>query len=186
MENKNQYYELTEQQMLQLWKEEHHLEQTRHDCVVERTDGIDLDAWLTMQVREWYGHLLETAAVEWLPVEDVTNGVRMSVDSEGVVTASVPVECVRPVEWQLDGWSHSVTHFVESGSVEAEVQQSVWTRGSKEHPAVVDCGSSLILYSLAAGERAVLRKARCVVRPADGTYKFHYAALRTIREFPLV
>ncbi|MBR1543812.1 MAG: hypothetical protein IJ626_02835 [Muribaculaceae bacterium] len=185
MENKNQYYELSEQEMLELWKREHHLEETRGDCLMEREDGIDLDEWLTLQMREWYGRLLETAPVEWLPVEDVTNSVRMSVDGEGVVTASVPAHCVRPVEWQLEGWKNSVTHFAESGSMEAEVQRSVWTRGAKEHPAVVDCGNTLILYSLGTGERAVLKKARCVVRPEDGTYKFHYAALRTIREFPL-
>lgn len=185
MENRNQIYDLNEQGILELWKKIHHLEQVRTDCLVERTDGIDLDAWLLTHIKQWYARLLETAPVEWLPVEDVINDVRMSIDSEGVVVAQVTVQCVRPVEWKLAGWKRSVTHFVKAGTVEAEVQTCVWTRGAKENPAVVDCGNTLILYSLNSGERAILETARCVVRPADGNYRFHNAALGTIRDWHL-
>lgn len=180
MENTNQFLHLSEPQMLDLWKTVLRLQPVRRDCAIERDDGVDLDALLLIGIKQWYAHLLATAPVEWLPIEDVKAQVTLTADDEGIVTASVPPSCVRPIEWRLHGWRRSVTRFLVPGDAETEVQYSPWTRGNCNQPAGIDCGSRLVLFGAMAGTPPTLAMARCVVRPADGTYSLHQAALSTI------
>ncbi len=180
MENSSQFLKLDEQHMLNLWKTIMHFEPTRLDCVIERKDGIDIDALLTIHINQWYAHLLETAPVQWLPVVDVKTQVALSIDKEGVVTATIPQQCVRPIEWQLNGWQQSVTSFLQPDSHEAANQHCMWTRGNSHTPAAIDCGDTLKLFSGKAGNTPTLLKARCVVRPGNGLYQFHAVALATI------
>lgn len=180
MRNTNQMMTLTEQQMLDLYKTMTHLTEVRRDCSVERDDGIDLDAWLTLRLQQWYAHLLMTAPAEWVPVEDVKAGVTLATDSRGVVTATVPPQCVRPVEWRLAGWSGSVTSFLRPDDRQVALQLNPWTRSGSCRPAVVDHGDHLMMYCAPADTSPSLDVARCVVRPSDGAYVFHAAALSTL------
>ena len=52
MENLNQFYNLTESEMLSLWKQVMRLETPRRDCTVEWDDGIDLDALLLTHIKQ--------------------------------------------------------------------------------------------------------------------------------------
>jgi hypothetical protein len=180
MENMSQLRTLSESKMLALWKQIMHLDAVRHECTVERDDGIDIDALLLTHISQWYAHLLATTPVEWLPVDDVKADVTMTADSSGVVTAIVPARCVRPVEWKLSGWQCSVTRFLNPDDDEARLQHDTWLRAGKCHPAVVDCSNRLLLYSIDTDATPVLDIARCVVRPADGSYIFHNEAIATI------
>ena len=180
MENSNLFFDLSEQEMLALYKTMTHLTEVRRDCVVERDDGIDLDAWLTLLLQQWYAELLTTAPVEWLPVEDVSADVTVTTDGHGVVTATVPPQCVRPVEWRLEGWHTSVTSFMSPQDPLVKLQLNPWTRGNACRPAAIDHGDHLVLYSVPPESVPVVTLARCVVRPADGHYRFHQAALSTL------
>lgn len=180
MENTNQQLTYNSTEILNLWKTIMHLEPVRRDCMIERDDGIDIDALLTLHIRQWYAQLLETAPAEWLPIEDVKNDCRLNLGNDQVVTATLPPQCVRPVEWKLKGWQHSVTHFLKPGDPEAIVQQCEWTRGRSHCPAVIDMGNTMQLFSAASNSLPTLEVARCVVRPADDIYRFHAAALSTI------
>lgn len=180
MENTNQMMDLTEQEMLALYKTMTHLTTVRRDCTVERDDGIDLDEWLTQRLRQWYAHLLLTVPTEWLPVEDVKADVTVTADARGVVTATVAPQCVRPVEWRLAGWHSSVTTFLSPQDPMVRLQLNPWTRGSACRPAATDHGDHLLLYSVEPGSAVTLELARCVVRPAAGRYRFHAAALSTL------
>lgn len=180
METANLFFDLSEQEMLALYKTMTHLTEVRRDCIVERDDGIDLDAWLTLRLQQWYAQLLTTAPVEWLPVEDVRADVTLTTALHGVVTATVPPHCVRPVEWRLEGWHASVTHFLSPQDPLARLQLTPWTRGNAYSPAVIDHGDHLVLYSVPPESVPVLVVARCVVRPTDGHYRFHQAALATL------
>lgn len=62
---------LSEDEMLDLWKTRIGLMQARRDCTIEREDGIDLDGELLVEIQQWYATLLATAPVEWLPTEDL-------------------------------------------------------------------------------------------------------------------
>ncbi len=180
MENTNQMMDLSEQQMLALYKTMTHLDEVRRDCTIERDDGIDLDGWLALRLQQWYAQLLETAPAEWLPVEDVKAQVALAVDACGVARATVPAQCVRPVEWRLAGWHSSVVSFMSPRDPQVRLQHNPWTRGSACRPAAIDYGDHLLLYSVPDGGEARVDVARCVVRPADGHYRFHAAALSTL------
>ena len=179
MENSNQFYNLNESEMLALWKQLMHLDTPRRDCAVEGDDGVDIDALLTTHIKQWYAQLLNTAPCHLLPVQDVKSDVLLQACIDGTVEATPPQYCVRPVEWRLNGWERSVTTFLEPSSREAMVQLNKWTRGRACNPAVIDYGSRLLLVSAAVTPPQLIT-ARCVVRPASGTYQFHASLLNTI------
>ena len=179
MENKNQFLNLNESEMLALWKQISRLDTPRRDCNVEWDDGIDLDALLTTHIKQWYAHQLNTAPAHLLPIEDVKDQILLSCDNDGVVIAATPDHCVRPVEWKLTEWERSVTEFLDPCSHEAMVQLTPWTRGGVSKPAIIDYGFQMLLLSAPSGNPS-LALARCVVRPADGTYSFHSDLLATI------
>lgn len=173
---------LSREQMLAMWKRLLHFETPRRDCVVERDDGLDLDAWLMTIIDTWYAHTLATAPVEWLPVEDLRDHVTLTLLSDGAVDVALPVQAVRPVEWKLDGWKCPVSEFAAPDSVTAALQANPFTRGGACRPVVVDHGDRLTLFSAPdAPAPPRLSTARCVVRPADGTFIIHQEALSTIR-----
>lgn len=184
MENTNGMLDLSENEMLNMWKTLLHLDTARHDCTLEREDGIDLDSLLTMHLRQWYAELLATATAELLPTDDVAAEVTLTADVNGAVTAMVPAQCVRPVEWQLRNWQHSVTQFLQPDSPEAKPQHNQWTCGKSHNPAAIDYGNRLLLLSCEPGEKPELVMARCVVRPADGHYRLHQRLIAQLPDLP--
>lgn len=178
------FIDLGEQEMLALWKQVMRVTPVRRECVVERDDGIDLDAYLLVRLRQWYAHLLVTAPLEWVPVEDLKAEVPLAADERGVVTATLPERCVRPVEWMLAGWTRSVTAFPAADAPEAAAQRSEWTQGGPCRPAIVRHDDRLMLYGVAPGTQPQLVLARCVAVPAAGRYRFHADALATLPQWP--
>ncbi len=137
MENTSQFYDLTPSQMVALARELLLLQPPMGDCTITRTDGIDLDALLTTHLGRWYAQLLLTAPAEWLPVEDVAAQVTLDIDDYGVVTATPPSHCVRPLEWRLEGWHCSVTAFLKPDEPDARLQLNPWTRAGVFLPAAM-------------------------------------------------
>lgn len=178
MENTNQFYNLTKNEMLALWKQVLHLETPRRDCTVEWDDGIDLDALLLTHIKQWYAQLLNTAAIHLLPIDNVASDVSLTT-RDGIVVATVPEQCVRPVEWKLAEWRRSVTTFLDPCSHEAMLQLNEWTRGGACNPAIIDYGFQMLMMS-STSSTPQLELARCVVCPADGSYQFHSDLLSTI------
>lgn len=178
MENVNQMMRLTGGELLSMWKTLLRLDEVRRECLLERSDGVDLDAWLMLHINKWYGELLAGARVEWLPVEDVSSSVVLTPLSSGIVRASVPSHCVRPVEWRLSGWEKSVTRFCAPDDAAAKRQLTPWLRSGSHRPQAVDYGDHLLLYGY-SGTAPQLAVARCVVRPADGQFVFHQQAVST-------
>ena len=171
---------LSASQMLDLWKMRSGYSVARRDCAIERDDGIDVDEYFTLEMNRWYAQLLAEAPVEWLPVEDLAAELGVTTDACGVVEAVVPACCVRPVEWHVEGWKRDVVTFHPAGSPEALRQGVEWLRGSAERPVAVVSTGKVTLYSVKPGSEAVVDKALCVVRPADGSFRFSQAALATL------
>ncbi len=61
MENTSQFMELSESEMLDLWKTMMQLQPAHYGCAIERTDGIDIDELLLIHIRKWYASLLLSA-----------------------------------------------------------------------------------------------------------------------------
>ena len=180
MRSKSFLMELTEEEMLEMWKLRVGLMPARRDCTVEREDGLDLDGKLLVDIKQWYAQLLATGPVEWLPVEDVSGDVTAESDSTGVITAVMPDRCVRPVSWHVAGWAVDVTRFEEPDSVVARQQSLEWLRGGGARPVAVLREDAVLLYTTDSPEDFTIDKALCVVRPDDGSYQFSQEALATI------
>lgn len=181
MENTSQFMELSESEMLDLWKTMMQLQPAHYGCTIERTDGIDIDELLLIHIRKWYASLLLSAPDGIVPVEDVKDRLSVMVADNGVVTAMVPPECVRPVEWKLKAWQKSVTLFLQPNVPEAAYLHNEWTRPGVCDPAAVDYGNRILLFTLPDGELPIFDMARCVVRPTNGKYIFHASVLESLR-----
>ena len=181
MENTSQFMELSESEMLDLWKTMMQLQPAHYGCAIERTDGIDIDELLLIHIRKWYASLLLSAPDGIVPVEDVKDRLSVMVADNGVVTAMVPPECVRPVEWKLKAWQKSVTLFLQPNVPEAAYLHNDWTRPGVCDPAAVDYGNRILLFTLPDGELPIFDMARCVVRPTNGKYIFHASVLESLR-----
>ena len=179
MENTSQFMELSESEMLDLWKTMMQLQPAHYGCTIERTDGIDIDELLLIHIRKWYASLLLSAPDGIVPVEDVKDRLSVMVADNGVVTAMVPPECVRPVEWKLKAWQKSVTLFLQPNVPEAAYLHNEWTRPGVCDPAAVDYGNRILLFTLPDGELPIFDMARCVVRPTNGKYVFHASVLES-------
>ena len=116
-----------------------------------------------------------------LPIEDLASDVELTT-RDGMVIATSPEQSVRPVEWKLAEWQRSVTTFLDPCSHEAMLQLNEWNRGGAYNPAIIDYGFQLLMMSTASASPQ-LELARCVVRPADGSYQFHASLLSTIPEW---
>ena len=167
--------------MLDLWKTMMQLQPAHYGCTIERTDGIDIDELLLIHIRKWYASLLLSAPDGIVPVEDVKDRLSVMVADNGVVTAMVPPECVRPVEWKLKAWQKSVTLFLQPNVPEAAYLHNEWTRPGVCDPAAVDYGNRILLFTLPDGELPIFDMARCVVRPTNGKYVFHASVLESQR-----
>lgn len=181
MENTSQFMELSESEMLDLWKTMMQLQPAHYGCAIERTDGIDIDELLLIHIRKWYASLLLSAPDGIVPVEDVKDRLSVMVADNGVVTAMVPPECVRPVEWKLKAWQKGVTLFLQPNVPEAAYLHNEWTRPGVCDPAAVDYGNRILLFTLPDGELPIFDMARCVVRPTNGKYVFHASVLESQR-----
>ncbi|MDE6490780.1 MAG: hypothetical protein K2L49_06440 [Muribaculaceae bacterium] len=96
----------TSQQMLEEWKLRRAIGPMRADCTVTRSDGIDLDALLTAEMRGWYLRLLDTAPPEMLAPEDISALVEITIDSTtGALIVILPPQCRRVIEVKLKGWT---------------------------------------------------------------------------------
>lgn len=173
--------ELSEIEMLDLWKTMMQLQPAHYGCTIERIDGIDIDELLLIHIRKWYASLLLSAPDGIVPVEDVKDRLSVMVADNGVVTAMVPPECVRPVEWKLKAWQKSVTLFLQPHVPEAAYLHNEWTRPGVCDPAAVDYGNRILLFTLPDGELPIFDMARCVVRPTNGKYIFHTSVLESLR-----
>ena len=173
--------ELSESEMLDLWKSMMQLQPAHYGCAIERPDGIDIAELLLIHFRKWYASLLLSAPDGFVPVEDVKDRLSVMVADNGVVTAMVPPECVRPVEWKLKAWQKSVTLFLQPNVPEAAYLHNEWTRPGVCDPAAVDYGNRILLFTLPDGELPIFDMARCVVRPTNGKYVFHASVLESLR-----
>ena len=178
----NTMLRLSESEMITLWKQILHLEVPRSDCDVERTDGIDLDAMVATHIKQWYAHLLRTAPLHLVPVEDVIGSATM-VSGQGVCTVQLPERCARPVEVKMMAWKRSVTEFLSPDHPAAKMQSSALMRAGNENPVVVAYDNRLELYPAPESGPAPITTLRAVAAPADGTYAFSPQALDTIPHF---
>lgn len=104
---------LTAAEMLARWRLLKAIEPARLDCSVERTDGIDLDAYLSAEMRRWYLDLLDHAPASLLAPANIAS--RASVRDCGThAFVRLPAGCRRVLAVRLAGWPLAVSPVADS------------------------------------------------------------------------
>lgn len=150
--------QLTREEMLEKWRLVRHFEPLRSDATVVRSDGIDLDRLLELEIESWYERRLRELAVEDLPQTDVTSSVEMTVESDGSGSVRLPADVVRVAEVMVDGWSREAKVIEDEECAEALDQSNRYTRGGSINPvAVVGRCGVLRLYTPPRGGEGLKR-----------------------------
>lgn len=174
---------LSENEMLALWRQVMNIDVNRTNCQVEVDDGIEIDALLRTHIKQWYDNLLETAPLQWLPQTDVASQAVATANSEGVVNIELPNGCVRLSQLMLQGWQQPVTQFHQPDDDVALMQTSPYLRGALCNPVAVLYEQSVMAYSIEPGTQPVVTQLLAVMRNDAGKYVFSRSAIATIPQF---
>lgn len=160
---------LDEAEMLELWRLVRGFEPLRADMSVERTDGVDLDRLLRVEMRQWYERQLATLPAESLPEEDLAGEVKATTTADGAWRVELPERCLGVRVVKLASWSRNGRIEADGDGPTARNQRSEYLRGSASNPVVLTSGRELRLYMPAgAGDR--IESLRCSVRPPEGEF----------------
>lgn len=159
-------------EMLNEWKLRTQMVNFHRDCIVEREDGIDLDAVLLKKLNDIYERLLVEAPIEFLPVYDVAEDCALMVRADWSARVVLPETCVRVVEVKLSSSDRSLTEFVKPDTRLAKMQASEWTRAGALHPVCVEEHRCLDIYSLKEGVESKIDKLLAVCRKDADTFEF--------------
>lgn len=159
----------TEARLLEEWKLRSRLEPLRTDCVMTRTDGLDIDTYLLRELRAWYLRQLATAPVDTLPLTDIAPLLTMTRAPDGAGLVNLPDGCLRVVSVEMDGWHRPAVIVTDPECTEAVAQTSPYSRGGVCRPVAVIYPGRMMLYTppaYTAGPSSVL----AVTLPPEGTY----------------
>lgn len=176
---------LSRADMLAQWKMRRYLEPLRQDCLMSRSDGIDLDAYCVMEMRRWYLDLMATAPMEYLAPSDLTltATVRRGEGNRGLIT--LPAGTVRIVRVKLSGWQREATVVTDMSSPLARLQRNRFSCGGVERPVALWSGegSVLELFSLPSlAGTPVVEALTAVVDPGPELYEFDERAWNMLPE----
>ena len=104
--------EYTKEEMMALWKRRHFIEPLRADCVISRSDGVNMDARVAEDMRAWYLHLLRNGPVEHLAPADMSLTCSVSRNSTGALQIRLPASAVRVTAVKLSGWERAVVPMI--------------------------------------------------------------------------
>lgn len=159
----------TEARLLEEWKLRSRLEPLRTDCVITRTDGIDMDTYLLRELRAWYMRELATAPVDTLPLTDIAPGLTMTRAPDGAGMVKLPAGCLRVVSVEMEGWHRPAVIVADPECAEAVAQTSPYSRGGVCRPVAVIYPDRMMLYTPPADAKAP-SSVLAVTEPPEGTY----------------
>lgn len=163
----------SKQEMVAQWKRRTWLEPLRTDCIISRSDGINLDEYAEIEMRKWYLKLLHEAPLEMLSVSDLTLTSTVKRSSAGQIYVDLPDGVIRLVRVRLSGWERDAEIVTDSSSRLALRQSNPFSRGGVSMPVAVVSGKRLELFS-AESSRVVpgLECLWAIVDPGPDTYRF--------------
>ena len=156
--------------MLELWRRHCGVEPLRLDSTVTRTDGVDIDALLTQQMRLWYVNLLATAPERWLSVSDVKSkcSVNFAV-GDGMALISAPPSVVRVLRVGFSEVNLPLTPSADAETVRRCGSNPYWTR-----PLMAPLGKG---SWVACGVSGQLTSVEAIVDDGEEIYTFDEQAL---------
>lgn len=164
------------------------LEPLRHDCTIEQSDGIDVDALLEAQLRAWYLNLLDTAPAELLAPDNISATVTAVAADGGGVKLTMPAMCRRVFDVQLKGWQRAVKVLPASECERvAALQQNPYTAATAMRPVAVlmpgatgGKAAAVLAFPTPGGASPQVALATAVLDQGESIYSFDESALATM------
>ncbi len=171
---------LSTDEMLSQWRMRRALEPLRSDCTIERIDGIDIDTFLKMEMRDWYLNLLDTAPAHLLMLTDITSNVSVSRNNDQSAIITLPQGCRRVIQLSIDCCDNPV-EIVAADSPLAMCQLNPFSRSGSIAPVAIVHHDRVIIY--AGSNNFNISHMLCIMEPDDGFYELDEAALSLIPKF---
>lgn len=170
---------LTKAQLLKEWQLRSFPEPVNAGCTVEFTGGVDLAAYMSARMDDWYRALLADAPLEMLAPVDISSRVRVSLTDGGTALIRLPDDAVRVASLTLKGAGSVVLTGGSAG--ESAISMSLYSRrgGRRSTVAVVD-GSALRIYPPLPFDSVPEVESLMAVVDVDGEYRLDSRALSTI------
>lgn len=172
---------LSHEQMLAQWKMRHYLEPVRSDSEVSRSNGVNVDYMLSLEMRDWYLELLDKGELRYLELTDIASETAtINRPETGAVVIKLPEQCRRVVSVKIAGNEREI--MPEQDEYRKYLQLSEYTRGGASEPvAVMTKGGELVLYGNDInGKAPEIEHIYAVMLPPDGKYVLDESALKTI------
>ncbi|MDE6270053.1 MAG: hypothetical protein K2M12_04255 [Muribaculaceae bacterium] len=167
-------------EMKKLWRRAAGLEPQRTDCMVDRTDGVDVDAMIEPRMRAWYLNLLDRAPVELLRVEDVAEEViiRGNVGRPGGL-GTLPGRVRRLLSIRQTGWlTATVPRSAEEAAETLRRSLNPYLQPGPAVPLCVMLGRDFELQPYEDGD--VVVSARAITDPGPENYVLDESLLASI------
>ena len=150
----------------------------RSDCVIEYTDGIDVDAMIDSRLRQWYLKLLSEGPRELLTEQDMAASATVGTEDVPAAGCSVrlPAACVRAFALRLSQWRHPASILpAEAMARVVERQKNPFLRATVDSPVAVmaPCGRAVLAWPADNAVAALTG----VCDTNDGTYSMDETAL---------
>ena len=159
----------TKAEMLALWRRIRAVEPLRLDCVVGRTDGPDLDAELTREMRTWYLDLLDHGPLEHVAPEEAADQATVSTPTDSIVLVTAPEGTRRVLSVEFEGWPVPLAPQTEPALLARRASNPFLVR-----PDAAIIGPDKIAVIGVVGS---LTSLVCVIDPGPDLYIFDDAAL---------
>lgn len=160
---------LTQSRMLEIWRRKRMVEPLRLDCTVSRTDGPDVDAILTEEMRSWYLDLLDHGPLSALAPVDVTQTCKLDPMSDGRVMISGPEGCRRILSIWFSAWDYPIQVSDEALRTDFNPYQ--------QRPGAFRLAPDRVA---AVGARGSLREVIAAVDISPSVYIFDDSALKNL------
>ncbi len=175
---------LTESQMLAIWRRVLGLDCSMPDAAADRTDGIDIDAYLRRAMRTWYLDHLDNAPLASLVISDVADVAATRLTPSGNTpatgTIAIPDTWRRICSVKLHGWLRPAVPVdaadPAAGPLLARMCAPLAAPGVFEPVAVRTPAAIICAPFIRPGVESLL----AVADPGPGLYEMHESLLSTI------
>lgn len=167
----------TAAEMSALWRRYLGFETLRTDCAVSTFHGIDLDAWIAMQMRIWYLGLLSTAAIDLIPTA-ITAPQAVAPLGSGVF-ASLPGGFRRPFAVDVEGIGSIAIEPGDSLKARRRIDLARWPLAApgSSSPVAYDTPQGIFIAPASTSSKISIHAVR---DPGPSTYILDESLIATI------
>ena len=173
---------LTDQQMLNLWRQANNLETARNDCSIEVFEGFDYSAAIITAMRQWYLTLLDTAPLQYLQTSDITSQIALTSIGNGVWQFELGADVRRLIAIQIEGCAHLTNILTfETAKNQIALNTNRLIRSGINNPLAYKQGNKITIYCRTTNNSTPkITSTIAITGPGDEWYIFNESAISLI------